>query len=116
MIRIMALAFLVFSQGFALQDTLSIAKETPAPQERPSLMLYYSNYCPYSQKVLHYLKKIHKTVPMKNVMDDPQYKKELSEIGDQLLVPCLVIDGKAVYDADAIIDWLSKHQDQLDSN
>lgn len=91
------------------------AEQVTAVQEKPSLVLYYSSYCPYSQKVLRYLKKIHKTVPMKDVVDNPQNKEELSRAGDQLLVPCLVIDGKALYDADAIIDWLSKHQDQLES-
>jgi glutaredoxin len=82
-------------------------------QKKPSLVLYYSSYCPHSQKVLHYLKKIHKTIPMKNVKDNPQYKEELARDGGQLLVPCLVIDGKGLYDADTIIEWLSQHQNQL---
>lgn len=105
--------------------TLILLLETPAfafhikqvstAQESPSLVLYYSSHCPYSQKVLRYLKNIHKTVTMKDVVDNPQNKEELSRAGDQLLVPCLVIEGKAIYHADAIIEWLSKHQDQLES-
>ncbi len=91
------------------------AQQTSAVQESPSLVLYYSSRCPYSQKVLGYLKNIHKSVPMKDVVDNPQNKEELSRAGGQLLVPCLVIDGKALYDADAIIEWLSKHQDLLES-
>jgi glutaredoxin len=84
-------------------------------QKKPSLVLYYSSYCPYSQKVLRYLQKIHKTVPMKDVNDNPQYKEELARAGGQLLVPCLVIGGKGVYDADTIIEWLSSHQNLLEN-
>lgn len=109
----LALAFILLFGAPAFP----VAQEAPvaAVQEKPILVLYYSSYCPYSQKVLRYLKNIHKTVPMKEVTENPQYKKELSRAGDQV-VPCLIIDGKAVYDADAIIDWLSKHQDQLEAS
>ncbi len=85
-------------------------------QKKPTLVLYYSSYCPHSQKVLRYLQKIHKTVPMKNVNNNPQYKEELARDGGQLLVPCLVIDGRGLYDADTIIDWLSQHQDKLETS
>ena len=115
MVQVLALVGLcLFSSLYALQDTPSHA-EVSAFQEKPSLVLYYSSHCPYSQKVLRYLQKIDKTIPMKNVIDNPQYKKELSQAGDQLLVPCLVINGKAIYDADLIIEWLSSHQEQLES-
>lgn len=85
-----------------------------AVQERHVLVLYYTSYCPYSQKVLRYLNKIHKTIPMKNLENDPQAKAELKRIGGRMQVPCLVIDGQALYESDAIIDWLSQHQDELD--
>jgi glutaredoxin 3 len=107
---VLALILLLGAIGPALH-----AQQASAVEEKPSLVLYYSSHCPYSQKVLRYLKNIHKSVHMKDVVDNPQNKEELSRSGGQLLVPCLVIDGKALYDADAIIEWLSKHQDRLES-
>ena len=47
--------------------------------QKPVLTLYYSNHCPYSQKVLRYLNQIHKSVPMKNVENNPAAKEELKE-------------------------------------
>ena len=95
---------------FLLLSTASSAQEA---QKSPALMLYYSSHCPYSRKVLSYLDSIKKSVPMKDVLTDKEAKKELVEIGGKPIVPCLVIDGKALYDSDAIIEWLSKHQNIL---
>lgn len=80
------------------------------------LLLYYTSYCPYSQKVLSYLNKIHKTLPMRNLGNVPKAKEELKEIGGKMQVPCLIIDGHPLYESDAIIDWLSKHQSELEQN
>jgi glutaredoxin 3 len=83
-------------------------------QEKPVLTLYYTTYCPHSQKVLNYLQQIHKTVPMKSVDKNSEGKAELLRVGGRLQVPCLVVDGKAIYESDVIICWLSQHQDILD--
>jgi glutaredoxin 3 len=82
--------------------------------ERPVLVLYYSPYCGFSQKVLNYLKQLHKTVPMKNVINNPEAKEELRKYGGIMQVPCLFIDGKPLYESDQIIQWLSQHQEDLD--
>ena len=84
-----------------------------ATQERHVLLLYYTNYCPYSQKVLTYLKGVHKTLPMKNIEKSPQDKAELKKIGGKVQIPCLIIDGKAMYESDDIIKWLSQHLGEL---
>lgn len=83
--------------------------------EHHVLILYYSPYCPYSQKVLKYIKNIHKQVPMKNVADDPQAKAEFKKLGGKMQVPCLVIDGRAMYESNDIINWLSQHQGELEA-
>jgi glutaredoxin len=82
-------------------------------QERHVLLLYYTTYCPYSQKVLRYLNQIHKTLPMKNLDSDNQARIELKKLGGKMQVPCLSIDGQPMYDSGAIIEWLSQHQDEL---
>ncbi len=101
----------VYCSGFST-ETRTNSNETP--QSR-ALMLYYSPACPYSQKVLKYLQQIHKTIPMKSVANDPIAKKELREYGGKMQVPCLLIDGKPLYESDAIILWLSQHQESLNS-
>ena len=41
-------------------------------------------------------------------------KKSSERWVENMQVPCLVIDGTALYESNAIIDWLSQHQDELD--
>lgn len=96
----MKIAALIFSLFFSMAHA-------------ENLMLYYTNYCPYSQKVLTYLREIHKTVPMKEVENNQVYKDELLKVGGKLQVPCLIVDGKAIYNSDAIIDWMGSHQDKF---
>ncbi len=83
-------------------------------QEKPQLLLYYNPWCPYCQKVLDYLNQIHKTVPMKNLQSDLKYKEELKKIGGKTQVPCLIINGKAMYESADIIRWLSQNKSTLD--
>lgn len=82
--------------------------------QKPVLKLFYLPTCPHSVRVLKYLDQIHKTVPMVNLYQNPKGKEELKRVGGLMQVPCLVIDGVAMYDDSQIIDWLSGHQDQLD--
>ncbi len=86
-----------------------------AKNQKHILVLYYSPYCPYSNKVLRYLKSIHKQVPMENVADDPQAKAQFKKLGGKMQVPCLVIDREPMYESNDIIYWLSQHQDELES-
>lgn len=53
---------------------------------------------------------MHYLVSLKNVVQDPLAKEELKKCGGRLEVPCLVIDGQALYNSDAIIEWLDTHQ------
>jgi glutaredoxin len=85
-----------------LCHTLYASDETPT--------LYYSPRCPHSQKVLTYVKSADSKVTLKNVLRDPEAKKELQEYGGYMIVPCLVVGGRAIYDAPDIIDWLSSHK------
>ncbi len=82
-------------------------------REKHVVMLYYTSSCPYSQKVLQYLDEMNKTVPMKNLEYDSQAKEELKRIGGKMQVPCLIVNGQAIYNANAIIDWLSEHESEL---
>jgi glutaredoxin len=82
-------------------------------QQTYQIMLYYSPQCPYSKKVLAYLERSGIKIPMKNVKADPAAKEELQQQGGHLVVPCLIVNGEPIYDANNIIDWLSAHQEDL---
>ena len=77
------------------------------------LTLYYLSNCPFCTKVLDHLKKMNKTVAMKDI-DLPGIREELREIGGKSQVPCLVIDGNAMYESAAIMQWMSNHPTHLE--
>lgn len=74
-----------------------------------NLTLYFMPTCPYCQKVFRYLDSRGITVPKKDTISNPDNKKELLSIGGKTQVPCLVIDGKALYESDDIIKWFEKN-------
>lgn len=100
-------SFVLFFSAFAqpIESAESIQKY--------QVTLYYSPQCPYSKKVLAYLKQSGIKIDMKNVKLDSIAREELIQRGGYAVVPCLIIDGRALYDANLIIDWLSVHQEDL---
>ena len=73
------------------------------------LTLYYMESCSYCQKVLSYMKRAGITIPLKSISLDPANRQELFKIGGMAQVPCLVIDGKALYESADIIQWLKEN-------
>lgn len=82
-------------------------------EHKPILILYYMTSCPYSKKVLNYLDKIGKKIPLKNVEEDSKAKEELLHLGGKTQTPCLFIDGVPLYESEDIINWLEKKKDAL---
>lgn len=73
-----------------------------------SLTLYHFAGCPYCQKVRNFLSENKINIPMKDIHENPGYRDELIKIGGKKQVPCLVIDGKALYESMDIIEWFKK--------
>jgi len=73
------------------------------------LTLYHFMGCPYCQRVRDFLQKEGINVPMKDIHENPAYREELINIGSKSQVPCLVIDGKALYESLDIIEWFKKN-------
>jgi glutathione S-transferase len=73
-----------------------------------TLALYYSPTCPYSLKVLRFMERNGIVIDLKSTMDS-QNLKTLLEVGRMNQVPCLFIDGKALYESDDIINYLADH-------
>jgi glutaredoxin 3 len=74
-----------------------------------TLTLYHFYGCPYCHRVREFMAKEHMDVPAKDIHADPAARQELIKIGGKPQVPCLVIDGKALYESLDIIDWLKKN-------
>jgi glutaredoxin 3 len=75
----------------------------------PALTLYHFAGCPYCQRVRDYLDKAGIQVPMKDIRENPAYRDELVKTGGKPQVPCLVIDGKALYESLDIIEWFKRN-------
>ena len=77
----------------------------------PSLVLYQFERCPYCLEVTEYLKRRRITIPLRDILTDPGGLEELLRIGGKRQVPCLIIDGKALYESEHIIEWFEEHWD-----
>ena len=74
-----------------------------------NLTLYHFDGCPYCQRVKDYLSKENINIPMKDIHQDPAAREELIKTGGKAQVPCLVIDGTALYESLDIIQWFKKN-------
>ncbi len=75
----------------------------------PELTLYYYDSCPFCRRVLHYLEQNEIKIPLKNLLTSIDIRQELVKIGGKSQVPCLVIDGKALYESNDIIQWFEEN-------
>ena len=71
--------------------------------------LYYYPTCPYCRKVFRAMDEMKIDLPKKDATV-PEIAEELIRIGGKDQVPCLVIDGKAMYESDDIIAYLRAEQ------
>jgi glutaredoxin 3 len=74
-----------------------------------NLTLYHFAGCPYCKRVTDYLQQANINIPLKDIHENMAYRDELIKIGGKKQVPCLVIDGKALYESMDIIEWLKKN-------
>jgi len=77
------------------------------------LTLYYKPTCPFCKKVIDYMDKAGIIVPMEDTSDQEK-SSELVSLGGKKQVPCLIIDGEALYESDAIIEWLEENGSKTD--
>ncbi|MFY7843445.1 MAG: glutaredoxin domain-containing protein [Rhabdochlamydiaceae bacterium] len=76
-------------------------------------LLYYIPNCPYCHEVIDYLKSINKKIPMIDLNGNLPAQDDLKKVGGDVHVPCLIVEGKAIYGAQDAIKWLETHKDQL---
>ena len=76
----------------------------------PKLALYYRPMCPFCQKVLRFMEAEGVSLELKDISGNPELGQELVSIGGKSQVPCLSIDGEALYESDDIIQWLKDNK------
>ena len=73
------------------------------------LELFYFESCPFCQKVLTFINQHNvKEIVRKDIHKNPIFADELFRIGGKKQVPCLAINGQALYESDEIIAWLKQ--------
>ena len=82
------------------------------PAEVESLVLYQRPNCPYCHKVLVYMEENGINISVKNTLDGNN-QDELVSIGGKRQVPCLVINGEALYESGDIIEFLGQYQGSI---
>ena len=75
--------------------------------------LYFKPDCPFCSKVLNYFKDngIIKFISY-NIEDETagyENREKLEKVGGKIQVPCLVVDGKAMYESDDIIEYAKEN-------
>jgi glutaredoxin len=71
------------------------------------LVLYYLPTCPYCLKVLRFMERNGIVIDLRDTTD-PENLRVLLEVGKMNQVPCLFIEGKALYESDDIIAYLAE--------
>lgn len=69
--------------------------------------LYYRVTCPYCVKVLRFMESNNITMEMRDTTQSAN-RDELVRIGGKAQVPCLFINGKAMYESSDIIAYLKQ--------
>ena len=70
------------------------------------LELFMKPTCPYCVKVMNFMSENNITIPLRDIVADESAAETLMAIGGKRQVPCLLIDGKPLYESGDIIEWL----------
>ena len=73
------------------------------------IILFHKWQCPYCRKVRDFMEEKGIEIPLKDITESSEIAGELISIGGKRQVPCLVIDGKPIYESSDIIAWLDEN-------
>ena len=95
----------------ALQRTSPAAEAVSAqPAERPSheLILYKFDSCPFCRRVARVIDDLdlEDIIELRDTRREPQWRSDLIKRTGRAQVPCLFIDGVAMFESADISDWL----------
>ncbi|MCO4782252.1 MAG: glutathione S-transferase N-terminal domain-containing protein [Candidatus Cloacimonetes bacterium] len=70
------------------------------------MILYYYPQCPFCARVLSAIKPLNLDIELRNTNTNPKFKKELNSLTGRNTVPCLVENGKPMFESADIIKYL----------
>ena len=74
------------------------------------LELFTTDFCPFCRRGAAGIDRSGRAdIEYLDVLKSAENRKRLVEAGGKEQVPCLLIDGKPLYESMDIIDWLRKH-------
>ena len=76
--------------------------------ETRDLQLYIRYTCPFCMKVLRFMDRAGIDLPLHDISVSEDDRRYLVENGGKQQVPCLFIDGRALYESDDIIAWMAR--------
>lgn len=81
--------------------------------EHHNYTLYVNAGCPYCAKVLRFMDDNGIALRTLDCTEWPAARDDLINLGGKLQVPCLAIDGKALYESDDIIAYMKDHLEEM---
>jgi len=75
-------------------------------EERWELELYYKVDCPHCQKVIRFMNRCGIAFPLFDTQREPALEEMLLCQTGMDQVPCLMINGRPLFESDDIITWL----------
>ena len=83
--------------------------DVPSPDTERQLLLYKFDACPYCVRVQRDIDMLGLDIPMKDTREDPSARAELRDRTGRTQVPCLFIDGQALFESADISAWLKDY-------
>lgn len=81
----------------------------PSPDVERQLLLYKFDACPFCFRVQRDITSLGLDIPMKDTRLDPSARAELKAKTGRTQVPCLFIDGQALFESADISAWLKNY-------
>jgi glutathione S-transferase len=91
-----------------LLGALPLRAHSPAQATPVELVLYKFDACPYCRKVMRVIDRLGISVSYRDTDADPEAWAELERIGGHDQVPCLLVDGKPMYESEVIVAYLER--------
>ena len=84
--------------------------QAETPEGEPlELVLYKSDTCFYCHRVLGVVGNLKIPLTLQDTRRDPGARETLIEIGGKQQVPCLVINGRPLYESDDIVEFFNEN-------
>lgn len=99
-----------FGNIFGSGEPDPVPAHVPAPDQPRELVLYKYDTCPYCIRVARVIEELGLEVPTRDTVRDRSARGELREQTGRTQVPCLFIDGQALFESRDIVAWLRAYQ------